>query len=59
MIHQRTPAVAESVVTALGQEEQLGGCVGELQEAAERLDHEGFWWRPVGRHCEEEKDYLS
>ena len=46
MIHQRTPAVGESVVTALGQEEQLGGCVGELQEAAERLDHEGFWWRP-------------
>ena len=46
MIHQRTPAVAESVVTALGQEEQFGGCVGELQEAAERLDHEGFWWRP-------------
>ena len=31
MIHQRTPAVAESVVTALSQEEQPGGgCVGEL-----------------------------
>ena len=47
MIHQRTPAVAESVVTALGQEGQLGGgCVGELRDAAVRLDHEGFWWRP-------------
>ena len=44
MIHQRTPAVVESVVTALGQEEQLGSCAVELQ--AERLDHEGFWWRP-------------
>ena len=43
MIHQRTPAMAESIVTTLGEEELLGGCVGELQEAAQRLDHEGFW----------------
>ena len=47
MIHQRTPAMVESVVRALSQEEQFGGgCVGELRDGAVRLDHEGFWWRP-------------
>ena len=38
MIHQRTPAVAEAVVTALTQKEQFtGGRVGELRDA--------FWRR--------------
>ena len=58
MIHQRTPAVAESVVRALSQEQLGGGCVGELRDAAVRLDHEGFWWRPSW-HCAEEKDHLQ
>ena len=47
MIHQRTLAVAELVVEAVCQEERPGAsCLGELQDAAARLEREGFWWRP-------------
>ena len=46
MIATRLPVAAARIVHSLTREEGSGGCVGELQEAAGRLDREGFAMRP-------------
>ena len=46
MINQRTPAVADMVVRAMEQEAPATGCLFDLQVTSQRLDNEGFWWRP-------------
>ena len=46
MIATRLPVAAAHIVHSLTREEGSEGCVGELQEAASRLDREGFVMRP-------------
>ena len=45
MIEQRLPRVAENIVTSL-EDRHLEGCLGELQDAARSLDHQGFVTHP-------------
>ena len=45
MIEQRLPRMAENIVTSL-EDRHLEGCLGELQDAARSLDHQGFVTRP-------------
>ena len=47
MIHQRLPQLAEQFVTALSGVPLGEGCLGELQNAATSLDHQGFVNRPT------------
>ena len=47
MIHQRLPQLAQQFVTALSGLPLGEGCLGELQNAAISLDHQGFVNRPT------------
>ena len=47
MIHQRLPQLAGQFVTALSGVPLGAGCLGELQNAATSLDHQGFVTRPT------------
>ena len=44
MISQRNPNVAN--LERMSGEGPPEGCLGQLRECAQQLDHEGFWWRP-------------
>ena len=47
MIGMRNPTVADAVVESMSShEEPVEECLGELRRATDRLDSEGFWWRP-------------
>ena len=46
MISQRLPVVATRVLAHLMIDQRAAGCLGELQEATDKLDHEGFVSRP-------------
>ena len=46
MISQRLPVVATQVLAHLMIDQRAAGCLGELQEATDKLDHEGFVSRP-------------
>ena len=46
MINQRTPAVADMVVRVMEEEAPATGCLFDLRVLSQRLDNEGFWWRP-------------
>ena len=47
MIGMRYPRVADAVVQSMSShEEPVEECLGELRRATDRLDREGFWWRP-------------
>ena len=46
MIDQRLPVVAANVAHKLTVEEELGGCLEELRNAAAHLDRDGFIGRP-------------
>ena len=46
MIHERTPTVADLVVRTMDGGLSDVGCLAELKQATDRLDKEGFWWRP-------------
>ena len=47
MICKRNPVVADKVVAVMVQEAPpVEECLAELRSASERLDSEGFWWRP-------------
>ena len=47
MISQRNPTIAALVVETLsGAEVPQEGCLAQVHECAERLDREGFHWRP-------------
>ena len=46
MINERTPAIANVVVQTMDDGPTETSCLVELKEAADRLDEEGFWWRP-------------
>ena len=44
----RNPTVADAVVESMSShEEPVEECLGELKRATDRLDSEGFWWRPT------------
>ena len=47
MIWNRLPAVVLQVLGHLADDRITGGCLGELKEAAQRLDREGFVNRPT------------
>ena len=47
MVGTRNPTAADAVVESVSShEEPVEGCLGELKRATDRLDSEGFWWRP-------------
>ena len=46
MINERTPAIGNLVVQTMDDGSTDTSCLAELKEAADRLDEEGFWWRP-------------
>ena len=46
MISQRLPVMATQVLAHLAIDQRATGCLGELKEATDRLDHEGFVSRP-------------
>ena len=46
MISQSLPVVATQVLAHLTMDQRATGCLGELQEATDRLDHEGFVSKP-------------
>ena len=49
MISQRLPVVAIQVLAHLAVDQRAIGCLGELQEATDKLDREGFVSRPKQR----------
>ena len=54
MIGQRNPVVADMVVATMAQEAPpTEQCLSELRGATDRLDSEGFWWRPNWRSLRE------
>ena len=54
MIAQRNPAVAEMVVQSMSDDTNPGeGSLAELKMATDRLDRQGFWWRPSWSELQE------
>ena len=54
MIAQRNPAVAEMVVQCMSDDINPGkGSLAELKMATDRLDRQGFWWRPSWSELQE------
>ena len=54
MISKRNPVVADKVVAVMVQEAPpVEECLAELRAASERLDREGFWWRPTWQDLRE------
>ena len=54
MIAQRNPAEAEMVVQSMSDDINPGeGSLAELKMATDRLDRQGFWWRPSWSELQE------
>ena len=54
MIAQRNPAVAEMVVQSMSDDINPGeGSLAEFKVATDRLDRQGFWWRPSWSELQE------
>ena len=46
-VAHRNPTVTDAVVKSMSSHEEPGEeCLDELRRATDRLDREGFWWRP-------------
>ena len=46
MVGMRNPTVADAVESMSSHEEPVEECFGEIKKATDRLNSEGFWWRP-------------